>query len=103
MSSTNIFDALQVIACLIVFCIIVYKLTALVDKFTWVERIGMAGIAAGAMMVIAPVTYKPSPYDDWAFTMMLMSQAAYFVGRMTRHKLNNSRARKQAAKWRANR
>lgn len=100
MSTINVFDTLQVIACLIVFGIIVYKLTALVEKFTWVERIGMAGIAAGAMMVIAPVTFKPSPYDDWAFTMMLVSQAVYFIGRMTRHRLNNHVARRQAERWR---
>lgn len=91
-----VFDTINVIAAVIVFCILVYKLTALADKFTPLEMAGMGLIGAGGMMVIGPVTYKPSPYDDWAFTLMLIGQALYFVGRMTRHRYNNWKAGRDA-------
>lgn len=96
MITAVVFDTINVIAALVVFGILVFKLVFKADKFTWVESLGMGLIAAGAMMVIGPVTKKPSPFDDWAFTLMLLGQAVYFVGRLTRHRLTNHQQKKAA-------
>jgi len=96
MTAETIFDVINVTAALIVFGILFYKLIALGSKFTWVERVGMGLIAAGAMMLIAPITHKPSPFDGWALTLFLVGNAIYLIGRMTRHRLNNHIQRRDA-------
>jgi len=83
MTAEIIFDAINVTAALIVFGILFYKLIAMGGKFTWVERVGMGLIAAGAMMLIAPITFKPSPFDGWALSLFLVGNAVYLIGRMT--------------------
>jgi hypothetical protein len=92
----NVFDTINVAASLIVFGILFYKLAAMPEKFTWVERVGMGLTGAGAMLLIAPITFKPSPFDGWALSLFLVGNAVYFVGRMTRHRLNNSLQRRDA-------
>lgn len=94
----TVLDTLNVLASLIVAGIITYKLTALSEKFTIVESVGMGLIAAGVVMTIGPITFKPSPYDDWSGTVMRVGLAVYFVGRMTRHRWNNYLQRRQAEK-----
>lgn len=86
------FDTLRVLLALVIFSIIAYKLGCRADSFTWVERTGMGFIAAGAMMLIGPITLKPSPFDDWAMVLFLTGNAIYFVGRLTRHWLRNRQA-----------
>ena len=90
------FDTIKAILSVIVFGIVAWKLITRSDKFTWIERAGMGFTAAGCMMMIGPVTHKPSPFDDWAFTLMLFGNALYFIGRMTRHWLNNYAAERDA-------
>ena len=84
-----VFDTVKVLLALIIFSIIAYKLGWKANSFTWVERTGMGFIAAGAMMLIGPITLKPSPFDDWAMVLFLTGNAVYFVGRLTRHWLRN--------------
>lgn len=89
MTVSVMFDVLNVLASLIVFGIISYKLIAFPGKFTWVERVGMGLLAAGCMMTIGPITSRPSPFDDWSAVLLRFGAAIYFVGRMTRHWMNN--------------
>lgn len=87
------FDVINVFASLVVFAIIAYKLSINPDKFTWVERLGMGLLAAGCVMTIGPLTSDHSPFDDWSATLMRFGTAMYFIGRMTRHWLNNRHMR----------
>jgi len=103
MTENQFFDALNVVASLIVYGIIAYKLIVQTTKFTPIESIGMGIMAAGCMMTIGPITFKPSPFDDWSPTLMRVGAAVYFVGRITRHRWNNYRARRQAERWRMGR
>lgn len=96
MTETIAFDVLNVIASLTVFGIAAYKLIWRPRSFTWVERLGLGLLAAGCIMTIGPLTFKPSPFDDWSIALFRVGVAIYFVGRLTRHKLNNALARKQA-------
>ncbi|WP_103728963.1 hypothetical protein [Novosphingobium sp. HII-3] len=96
MTDVLIFDALNVMASLIVFGIIAFKLMTRAERFTPIERFGMALLAAGCVMTIGPITHRPSPYDDWAAMLMRMGAATYFVGRITRHRYNNWQMRRQA-------
>jgi hypothetical protein len=96
MTETIAFDVLNVACSLIVFCIASYKLIWRPRAFTWVERIGLGLLAAGCIMTIGPLTHKPSPFDDWSIALFRIGCAVYFIGRLTRHKLNNALARKQA-------
>lgn len=89
------FDTLKVLLALVIFSIIAYKLGCRADSFTWIERAGMGFIGAGSMMLIAPITLKPSPFDDWAMTLLLFGNALYFVGRLTRHWLRNRQMQNQ--------
>lgn len=89
---------LSVLASLVVFCIVSWKLVVKPDHFTIVETIGMGLTAAGAVMTIGPITYNGSPFDDWANILMRIGMAIYFVGRMTRHQLNNWMAKRDAMK-----
>lgn len=91
-----VFDTINVIASLVVFGIIVFKLLITPDKFTIVESGGMGLMAAGCMMLIGPITFKPSPFDGWALTLFLTGAATYFVGRITRHRFANWQMRRQA-------
>jgi len=103
MTETIAFDVLNVIASLTVFCIASYKLIWRPRAFTWVERLGLGLLAAGCIMTIGPLTFKPSPFDDWSIALFRIGCATYFIGRLTRHKLNNALARKQALQWRQER
>lgn len=80
-----VFDVINVLASLIVFSIIAYKLTAFPERFTWVERVGMGLLAAGCVMTIGPITADQSPFDGWSTMLMRFGAAVYFIGRMTRH------------------
>jgi hypothetical protein len=91
-----VFDTLNVLASMIVFAIVSWKLIAQPQKFTWIERVGMGLTAAGCILTIGPVTFKPSPYDDWSGVLMRVGMALYFIGRMTRHQLNNYLALRDA-------
>jgi len=96
MTETVAFDVLNVVASFTVFCIVSFKLVWKPKAFTWVESLGMGLLAAGCVMTIGPITFKPSPFDDWSIALFRIGCAVYFVGRLTRHKLNNHR-QKQAA------
>lgn len=96
MTETVVFDTLNVIASLTVFGIIVYKLWTKPEAFTWVECLGMGALAAGCVMTIGPITFKPSPFDDWAAMLMRVGAAIYFVGRLTRHRFANWQMRRDA-------
>jgi len=89
------FDTIKVLLTLIIFGVIAYKMGRHHDKFTWIERTGMGFIGGGSMMLIAPITLKPSPFDDWAMTLFLFGNALYFVGRLTRHWLRNRQMQNQ--------
>lgn len=103
MNTTLTYGVINVVCSLIVFGIVAFKLIWRSDRFTWVESLGMGLLAAGCIMTIGPLTHKPSPFDDWSIALFRIGCAVYFVGRLTRHKLNNHRARRQAEKWRATR
>lgn len=93
----TIYPLLNIIASLIVAGIIAYKLTARVDKFTVVERLGMGMIGAGSILTIGPLmSVEPTPFEDWSATLLRIGCAVYFYGRMTRHHYNNAAARRQA-------
>lgn len=94
-TSDIVFDTIKVLLALTIFSIIAYKLYFRYERFTWIERVGMAFIGAGAMLLIGPITSKPSPFDDWAFILFLVGNAVYFVGRMTRHWLRNRQMESQ--------
>lgn len=96
MTETVAFDTLNVLASLIVFGIVAFKLASYPEKFTWVERVGMGLMAAGCVMTIGPITFKPSPYDDWSTMLMRVGAAIYFVGRLTRHRFANWQMRRDA-------
>lgn len=96
MTETLAFDVLSVVTSLIVFCIACYKLIWRPRAYTWVERLGLGLLAAGCIMTVGPITFKPSPFDDWSIALFRIGVAIYFVGRLTRHRLNNH-LQKQAA------
>lgn len=87
---------LSVLASLIVFSIVSWKLVVKADSFTIVETVGMGLTAAGAVMTIGPITYDGSPFDDWANILMRVGMAIYFIGRLTRHRFNNWLARRRS-------
>jgi len=76
------FYTIKVLLTLIIFGVIAYKMGRHHDKFTWIERTGMGFIGGGSMMLIAPITFKPSPFDDWVMTLFLLGNAVYFIGRL---------------------
>lgn len=96
MTETVVFDTLNVLASLVVFCIVAFKLAMHPDKFTWIERVGMGMLAAGCILTVGPITFKPSPFDDWSSVLMRFGAAVYFVGRLTRHQVNNWQMRRDA-------
>lgn len=89
-------DTLKVVAIVLLVGALLYKLVVKIDAFTPMERWGMGLIAAGAIMVIGPITFKPSPFDDWAMTLMLIGNAIYFIGREFRHRYANWEATRRA-------
>lgn len=94
--TTVVLATINVLASMIVFGIISYKLLTRIDCFTCIERIGMGLTAAGGLMTIGTMTYNGSPFDDWASILMRVGMAVYFIGRMTRHRFNNFLARREA-------
>ncbi len=89
MITVIVLDTLNAATAIIVFSILSFKLTTQIDNFTPAEAIGMGLIAAGCIMQIAPITFKPSPYDGWAGLLMRFGMATYFVGRLIRHRYAN--------------
>lgn len=96
MNHQILFGVVNVFTSIAVFGIVFYKLIRKPKAFTWVESLGMGLLGAGCIMTIGPLTFKPSPYDDWTIALFRIGCAVYFVGRLTRHRLNNALARKQA-------
>jgi hypothetical protein len=96
--TTIVLATINVLASMIVFGIVSWKLVMKADHFTIIENIGMGLTAAGAVMTIGPITFDGSPFDDWASILMRIGIAIYFVGRVTRHKFNNWLARREAEK-----
>lgn len=95
--ATIALQTLNVLACIIIFVIVSWKLVFKGDHFTPFENVGMGLTAAGAIMTIGPITYEHgTPFDMWAGVLMRIGVALYFVGRMTRHAYNNWRARRDA-------
>jgi hypothetical protein len=87
----------NMVASLIVAAILVYKLGWKACSFTPIERFGMAAIGAGCIMTIGPLmSVHPTPFEDWAATLLRIGCAVYFVGRLTRHRYNNWSARRRA-------
>lgn len=98
MTASVVFATLNVLASLIIASIVVWKLASKPDSFTPAERYGMGLAAAGAVLTIGPVTFDGSPFDDWSGVLLRLGMAVYFVGRLTRHRYNNWRARRDADK-----
>lgn len=96
MSQVEFFGVINVFSSLAVFVIVAFKLIWKPRAFTWVESLGMGLLGAGCIMTIGPLTFKPSPFDDWSITLFRVGCAVYFIGRLTRHRLNNH-LQKQAA------
>lgn len=92
------FGAANVLSSFAVFVIVFYKLVWRRKHFTWIETIGMGMLAAGCIMTIGPITHKPSPFDDWSVAMFRVGCAVYFIGRLTRHRVNNWSQRNAARK-----
>lgn len=101
MTEKIVFDTLNVIASMIVFGIVAFKLLSRPEKFTWLECVGMGFTAAGCILTIGPITFQPSPYDDWAGFLMRFGMALYFMGRLTRHWWNNRRMVREAQRRRS--
>lgn len=81
----------------IVACILVYKLVWRAHRFTWVERLGMGLLGASMILTLGPILSEhPTPFEDWSGTLLRVGCAVYFVGRLTRHRMNNAAMRRQA-------
>lgn len=96
MIASVVFATLNVLASTVIAGIVIFKLTVRVERFTCVERIGMGLAAAGALLTIGPVVHDPSPFDDWSGVLMRVGMATYFIGRITRHRVNNWSTRRDA-------
>lgn len=95
--ATIVLQTLNVLACVIIFVIVTWKLVAKYEHFTIIENVGMGLTAAGAIMTIGPITYEHgTPFDMWAGVLMRIGMATYFIGRVTRHAFNNWLARREA-------
>lgn len=80
---------LNIITAIIPALIIVFKLTAYPDFFTPLERCGMGLTGTALVLRCAPILAKgaelpPTPFDDWATTLMGIGLTMYFIGRLLR-------------------
>jgi hypothetical protein len=93
----TIWAVLNVVASLIVAVIVAFKLCRWPDKFTPMERVGMALVGAGSLMTVGPIiSFAPTPFEDWSATLLRGGCAIYFIGRMLRHRHLNAAAVRQA-------
>jgi hypothetical protein len=65
--------------------------------FTPPERAGLSLLAAGMILTIGPIlSTAPTPFEDWAASLLRVGGAVFAVGHLARHWLNNRAAVRQA-------
>lgn len=92
-----VWHLLNMLAGVVVACIVVYTLTAKAWKYTQMERFGAGLVGSGCVLTIGPIMWPgPTPFDDWGGTLLRVGCAVYFLGRLFRHHSNNRAAVKAA-------
>lgn len=85
----NLWTILNIISGIVVALILSYKLILHSERFTLIERLGMALIGAAMILNLGPLAATtalhcrmPTPFDDWGGTLLRAGCAVYFIGRM---------------------
>lgn len=97
MTGWAIFNA---VLSVIVFGVLGYKLLVLPDGFSFWERLGMGMIGGGCLLTIGPILWtEPTPYEEWAASLLRVGVAIYFISRMLKHHHANRAMVRQARQY----
>lgn len=81
-----------------VFGLLAYELLVMPERLPIWERVGVGILGAGCLLTVAPILFhEPTPFEDWAASLLRVGVAIFFFARMTKHAAAN-RAMVRAAR-----
>lgn len=90
----------NVISSIAVFGLLAYELITMPERLPFWERFGVGLIGAGCLLTVAPFLFhEPTPFEDWAISLLRAGVAIFFFSRMVKHSLANREMVKQARRY----